>query len=684
MSELFLEILSEEMPAGLQEWACLEISAAIVKKSEENFLNFTKILHFFSPRRLSFCFSGIPQTLADVAIEKKGPKIDAPEQVINAFLISNDAKLKDLEVREVKDKKYYFLTKSEKAPKISELLASIICEVLSEFTWPKSMRWGTSEMRWVRPIQNILCILDGKILPFSFGEFKANNISFGHKFMKNEPFGVESFEHYCEMMKKSSVMFDHVARKESIRGQIAQICAEKDLLFKIDEELLDEVTGLVEFPNVLVGKIDEKFMNLPKEVLVNSLKDHQRYFILENFDGTLSNFFMIVANVVTKNDQKIIEGNEKVLRSRLSDAQFFINQDSKSTLFAKIEKLKKVSFHEKLGSVHEKTLRIEKLAVQICQILLHNGRVINENIVKRASILCKADLTTEIVSEFPKLQGIMGSHYAKFDGENDDVAQCIQEHYQPISADATILPNSLAGAVISIADRMDSLVGMFISGNEPTSSKDPFALRRGAISIIRILLHHEISLNLAELIEKSIQSYENAAKTPAGIERKILEFFAERFKFFFKKEFTNHNLINAVSCDQNPFLSHLKLLALRNFTEKAEFPDFISSYRRANNLIAKEKIQGEVNEKLFKEQAEKDLHSHLLQNSKPLEKAMNDQNFPEIFRILLSFKEPLAKFFEDVMVMDENEEISLNRKILLTKIKSEFEIIANFSLIEVN
>lgn len=490
MADLLLELFSEEVPARMQSVAKEQFLSLLLAKLKEKLGLELTGESWITPRRLGIYVSSLPHSIAASSEEIRGPKTSAPDAALQGFLKKNNLKKEELEARD----EYYFAYIHKPAAHVADVLGSIIADTLASFTWPKSMRWSDHQIRWVRPIHNILCLFDGKILPLVFGHLTSNNWTYGHRFMAPEKIIIEDFSDYKNKLTAAKVICTTQARKEKIRAEIEAIIAPKGLTLIDDPELLEEIAGLVEYPYVFLGEINKEFMNLPKEVLVITLKFHQKYLMLNDQNGNLAPYFIIVANHVSSDQGKeIIRGNSKVLKARLSDAQFFFNQDKKETLFSRVDLLKSLTFHQQLGSVYDKTQRVKKLAEKIAV----NLKLPAEPII-RAAELSKADLVTGMVREFPELQGIMGHYYALHDKEDKEVAFAIRDHYKP-QGPADSLPENLIGAIVALADKLDNLNQMFGIGIKPTGSKDPFALRRAALGILRIISHYKLALDFNAL-----------------------------------------------------------------------------------------------------------------------------------------------------------------------------------------
>jgi len=496
-ADLLLELFSEEIPARMQEDALehLKSSLAIQLSAKHKILPDSGWAPkgYVTPRRLAVMITDLPVAQAASETELKGPKAGAPEAAIQGFLKKNGLSQNDLVER---DGVYFAIVKKE-SKQTATLLKTIIEDILASFPWPKSMRWGSGDTTWVRPLHSILCIFDGKIIPVTFAGVTAGNTTRGHRFLKPETITISNPADYEAALEKAFVIADREKRKAAILEQAQKAAKAASLSLKKDDGLLEEVTGLVEWPVILTGSIDAKYMDLPKEVLVSEMRAHQKYFALEKADGTLSDKFLITSNMnSTDGGKAIIAGNERVLRARLSDGRFFWDQDRKKPLGEWAEGLKSVTFHAKLGTIADKVERIKKLADKLADHVF----LVDKKHVQQAAKLCKADLVTGMVGEFAELQGIMGGYYAEEEGLPEEVVDAIRDHYKPQGPNDNV---PLAGTTIciSLADKLDTLISMFTIGEKPTGSKDPFALRRNALGIIRIILEKKIRLQLSSIIK---------------------------------------------------------------------------------------------------------------------------------------------------------------------------------------
>jgi len=616
----------------------------------------------------------------------------------------------------------YFATLKKEGRQTADVLKTVIEEILASFPWPKSMRWGSGETSWVRPLHSILCIFDGKVIPVSFASVTAGNTTCGHRFLSPATITINNPADYESALEKAHVIANRDKRQNSIEMQAEKIATTAGLQLKKDDGLLEEVTGLVEYPVVLAGKIDAKFMDLPKEVLISEMRAHQKYFALENKDGTLSDTFLITSNMKTDDGGKaIIAGNERVLRARLSDGRFFWDQDRKKTLDQWAEGLKTVTFHAKLGAIADKVERIKTLAAQIAEHVPGTDK----KLVERAASLCKADLVTGMVGEFPDLQGVMGRYYAVAQKEKPDVADAIRDHYKPQGPGDSV-PAAPVSICIALADKLDTLISMFAISEKPTGSKDPFALRRSALGVIRIILEqnirlplkqafafipmHEIALHkahekLAKKTETSLRSEHKIGKylsvnetayedlddaIPANLSDMLYEFFNDRLKVQLKDQGIRHDVISAVVANGDDDLVRIKKRAeaLQDFLATADGTNLLAAYKRASNILSIEEKKDKtsynkpVNSSQLTLPEELALNQALAHTANGVASMLEQEKFTEVMAAFSKLRAPVDAFFDKVMVNDKDAKTREVRLNLLSGLKQTLDSVANFSAVE--
>lgn len=697
MSELLVELFSEEIPARFQTRGAEEFKQIFLEKIRQHHLTYDTAVAYVTPRRIVLHVTGIPELQSESVIEKRGPRTDANDHAIEGFLRSVGlSNREELEVRPTEKGSFYFAISRQKGMNVAEILSVIIPQSLHEMSWPKSMCWGDHPISWVRPLQNILCLFDGKILPVHFGHLTSNRTSWGHRFLAPDAFEVHYFADYLHTLREHFVILNQEERKQIILKEAAHLANNKGLILKEDMALLEEVTGLVEWPNVLMGEIEKDALSLPKEVLITAMRTHQKYFSLEYPDGTMAPYFIVVSNMVTQDQgQKIIAGNERVLRARLSDAKFFWTQDCKQPLSSRILELHKMVFHAKLGTMEDKYKRMEELATFLAVWVPHA----NLPLVARACALSKADLATEMVGEFPELQGIMGSYYAAYDQEPSEVVEAIRDHYYPLGPQSPC-PVHPVSICVALADKIDLLVGLFSANEKPTGSKDPFALRRAALGIIRIILENQLSIPLKLVLDKSMNTFpialfksekEKLVPRQQRLTEELMEFFVDRLKISLKSQSIRHDLIQAVFADgEEDDLLRLvsRVIALQDCMNTEEGVSLIVSCKRVVNILSAEEKKDKITygkeparEKLI--QKEEQQLMNLLEVLKPkITNALKEDRFHEALVSLLELRSPIEQFFEHVTVNCENADIRKNRLFILAQIRHLVTEIAQIDNIE--
>lgn len=656
MSELLLELFSEEIPAFMQKDAEEGYLNIFTKIFEENEI-FVKIQVFSGPRRITLYATHLPKVTLPKEIEIKGPSTEAPEAAINGFCKAHNVSKLELSTKLINNQLYYFYIKKVEERQIKEILPKIIVEAINKYSWAKSMFWGNYNIKWIRPLRNILCIFDGEILPLQFGHLAANNVTFGHRLTDNKKLEVTDFEDYKTKLTENYVILERLKREEIIKTSLLEQANSHNLTIKEDLRLVEEVAGLSEFPVVLCGAIPQKFLELPKEVLISSMRTHQKYFCLFDRSENFAPYFLFVSNGQFANSKLVVQGNEKVLSARLSDALYFYKQDISKTLEANLEKLAAVTFHTKLGSLKEKVERINN----ICKYIDPD----NKDLITAAK-LCKSDLVSEMVGEFPELQGIMGYYYAKHENLNEEIAVAIRDHYKPQGlSDSVPVGNA---ALLAIADKLDSLVGLVIAGEAPTGSGDPYALRRQVLGIIRIIIENKLELNLNSLVDFSLKLYSSDKDKDL-----IISFFEERAKFYFKNEY-DISLINAV-LDLNLANIKFKLDALKEFLEKEDGKQLLNAYKRASNILGSQNIDGAVEPSIFSTQPEKEL----FEVTQKLSLQIVDKDYDKALNLLQTLLTPITSFFDNVLVNDSDQKIAKNRLLILQNVCKLFHKIAKFN-----
>lgn len=684
MAELLLEIFSEEVPAGMQKRAGDDLRRLICEGLKTAGLSFSNARTMASPRRVSLVVDDIPTRQPDTKDERKGPSVNAPEQALQGFMKGNGlTSIDEAEIRELPKGQFYFAVVEKTGQATSDVLGELIPAALKALPWAKSMRWGEETQRWVRPIHSLLCVFEGSVVPFTFAGVEAGNQTRGHRFLSVDPIHADNFARYCSELRDAKVMLDPAERRQLIETRAKELANAENLTLKEDPGLLDEVTGLVEWPVVYMGSIDDVFMDVPAEALISSMRKHQKYFSCLNADGSLSTRFVVVANTETPDDGKqIIAGNERVLRARLSDAKFFWDQDRKTSLASKAPALKNRIFHAKLGTLDEKIDRVQALAADIATFVPGADK----DRVRSAARLAKADLSTGMVGEFPDLQGVIGKYYALFDDESDEVAEAIAEHYSPVGPNDKC-PVKPVSVCVALADKLDTLVGFFAIDEKPTGSKDPYALRRAALGVIRLVLENNLRIPLLRLFEQSYHLY-GTGENPA---RDLLSFFADRLKVHLKEQGVRHDCVDAVfSLGTEDDLVRLlaRVNAISEFLATNDGENLLIAYRRAANILKIEEQKDgcsyalQPDKKLYASDEERVLFDSLETESEVISRAVESENFSDSMQSLAKLRGPVDDFFEHVTVNADDASLRENRLKLLSQIRSALDGIADFSKIE--
>ena len=706
MPELLLEILSEEIPARMQARAAEDLKRLVTGGLEEAGLAFDSARVFATPRRLALVVDGLPAKTPDISEERRGPRADAPDQAVEGFLRGNGITRDQAEIRETGKGSFYFAVIEKKGAKSVDLLPEILAEAIDALPWPKSMRWAGRSERWVRPIHGLLCLLDGRKVSLARGGIESGARTVGHRFLAPKPFAVKGFEDYAAKLRDAKVVLDAAERREIILEDAARLADEAGLRLKDDPGLADEVAGLVEWPVTYMGRIDAEFMDLPPEVLTTSMRAHQKYFALENKSGDLAPNFIVVANTETLDKgEAVVAGNERVLRARLADAKFYWDQDRKASLASRAPALEDVTFHARLGSLDDKIGRVEALAAEIAAYVPDA----DTDKARAAARLAKADLTTGMVHEFPELQGIMGRYYALDDGEDPAVADAIRDHYSPLgpSDDCPTAPVSIA---VALADKIDTLVGFWAIDEKPTGSRDPYALRRAALGVIRLVLENGLRLPLDDVCAAAFRSLPENLKSLLHLEvgggtieetlderwdlifqKDLRVYIADRLKEQLRREGVRHDLISAVfdlGDDNDLVRIKNRVSALGGFLETDDGANLLTAYRRAANILRIEEkndgasFDGAPDTGLFAEPQETKLFEKLAAAEAQIAPNLADERFDQAMNEFARLRRPVDDFFDHVTVNCDDPALRVNRLRLLSRIRATMNRVADFSQIE--
>ena len=688
MAEFFLELFSEEIPPALQknlrESLLEEFQKFFLEKSIKSKKNFS----LSTPNRLIIVFEGLDKQIKILSKEIKGPNTNAPEQALEGFMRSNKIEKKDLFKSETEKGEFYFYKTQSKLLKTDDLLKEIVPKLLEKYQWKRSMRWGEYNLNWGRPLKSILSVFENKVINFDFHHISSSNSTYVDKDFEEKKKIFKNFKSYEKYFKKQGTLINQDKRKEIIKKEFSRLLDKRKLTIEENPKLLDEVTNLVENPNILICSFDKKFLSIPKEILTLTMQSHQKYFPTFDNKGEITNEFLIVAN---KKDQKglIKIGNQRVVEARLSDAEFFWNKDKAQNLVKKVSELKFMNFFNGLGTYFDKVQRMRKLGGMISDELL-----ISKEKVELSASICKTDLTSDLVGEFPELQGVMGGYFSMHQGFDKDISLAITEQYLPIGLDSKI-PKKPFSVALSVTDKIDTLVGFFGINEKPTSSKDPFALRRVALGIIRTIIENKKDLKLNDLINYSLTLYQNQGHnfTNQDLHKELHNFLKDRFKYYMKEKQIRFDIIDATisSFSLNKlFSSFEKAKSLNKIINNQVGLDITSSFKRASNILDSEmrdnkvEINNTTDPGIFKTDFEKNLYRKISEIGKYYLSVNNDENYEESLSILASAKKEIFEFFDNVKVNEDNETLRKNRLELINMLCKTFQNFINFNLLKTN
>jgi glycyl-tRNA synthetase beta chain len=711
--ELLLEILTEEIPAHMQREGLNELQKRVREFLGDGYLQPDEVDGFVTPRRLAIIATGIPLKQPDFLDERRGPRLGAPEAALAGFVRSAGVATSEL----FEKNGYYYAEIKRIGRSAKEVLPDLISEAVMKTAWRKSMRFPAAPIHWVRPINSVICLFNGEVVPLRLGAVPVGDMTRGHRFLSPGALRVNSAADYREKLAAAHIVLDAGERRRIIETGLAEAAAALGATVKPDPGLLDEVTGLVECPVVLSGRIDPAFMDLPAEVLATAMRTHQKYFSCLNSDGSPAPHFLFVANNRAADGGRAIStGNERVLRARLADARFFWEQDSRVRLEERVAALKDRVFHARLGSVHDKVERIEKLAAYLADALAPSflapgqagvqghGTSLplasrfrgNDELVElagRAARLAKADLSTGMVGEFPELQGVMGRYYALNDGEDPRVADAIADHYKPLGP-SDICPTAPVSVIVALADKIDTLAAFFAIGEPPTGSRDPFALRRAALGVIRIILENRLRLSLGQIISLAVfhvvRQIGEEVSEEASTRDLVLAFVADRLKVHLREQGVRHDLIAAVFALNEDDLVRLlvRVDALAGFLDSEDGANLLVAYRRAANIVAIEErrdacsYDAEPDWKRLGDPTAEALARSLPGIGGVVGQAINHGMFEDAMKSLATLRRPIDEFFDKVTVNCDDKQLRENRLRLLSRIRSVMNQVADFSQIE--
>jgi glycyl-tRNA synthetase beta chain len=687
MSEFFIELFSEEIPASLQRNSRNTLLVNFQNLFEEKKISFKKSSSFSTPNRLIVLFEGLSKEITQKAEEIKGPNVNAPEKAIEGFLRSNQIDKKDLLKKKIEKGEFYFFKKPSNKINTIDILQEYIPLILDKLQWKKSMVWGNYNLSWGRPLKSILAVFDDKSLDFKFHHLISSNTTFIDKEFEDKKKIFKNFKSYKDFFNQSGIIIDHVLRKEFIVKEIEKISNKNNFIVEANNKLLDEVTDIVEQPNVIVCTFDQKFLNIPKEILIVTMQYHQKYFPTFDKKRKITNEFLVVAN---NNDEKgyIKLGNERVVEARLSDAQFFWEKNKSQNLVKQVSKLKNMNYFKGLGSYFDKIQRMRKLGGMISDELL-----ISKDQVELSASICKVDLISDIVGEFPELQGIMGGHFAEVQGFDKEIALAVSEHYLPTGLDSKT-PKKPFSIALALTDKIDTLVGFFGINQKPTSSKDPYALRRSALGVIRLLIDNNKEFKIKDLISYSTSLHKDQGFNFSNdaSQKELSDFFMDRLKYYMKEKKIRAEIIvasiNAHGIDHMNKI-YKKASTLNGLINKEIGEDIITSYKRASSILDGElknkdlELSNTTDPGIFKNDYEKNLFKKINEIRKYFTNIGKDENYRETLEILAGAKKVTSEFFDNVKVNDDDKNIKKNRLELLQMLCRTFDNYINFSNIEI-
>ena len=686
MSEFFLELFSEEIPSSLQKSLREELLNSFIKEFNEKSISFKKSSSFSTPNRLVILFEGLQKQITLKSEEIKGPNVKAPEVALEGFIRSNNINKKDLFKQTIDKGEFYFFKTKSKKLNTQNLLEELVPSILHKIQWKKSMRWSDFNLNWGRPLKSILAIFDKKKLTFNFHHLTSSNSTFIDKEFEEKKKIFVDFKDYNNFFKKLNITIDHNLRKNLIEKKLNDISSKKNIIIENNPKLLDEVVDLTDQPNVILCEFDRKFLNIPKEILIITMQYHQKYFPTFDKKGNITNEFLVVTN--KKDINGLIKlGNERVVEARLNDAEFFWKKDKSQNLVKRVSMLKSMNYFKGLGTYFDKVQRMRKLGGMLSDELL-----ISKDKVELSASICKVDLVSELVGEFPELQGVMGGYFAEAQGFEKDVCKAISEQYLPAGLNSKV-PKKPYSVALSLADKIDTLVGFFGINQKPTSSKDPFALRRLALGIIKTIIENKKDFKIRDLISYSAglyldQGFEFENKS---LQTELISFLMDRLKFYMKEEKIRTDIIQAstsfLNLDQSVIVFG-KAKSLNKFINKPNGKDVVSSFKRASSILESElkdktiELSNTTDPGIFKTEFEKNLYKKINELRKYFQNINKDEDFEESINNLAESKKVIFDFFDNVIVNEDDITIKKNRLELIQMLCKTFDYYVNFSLID--
>jgi glycyl-tRNA synthetase beta chain len=686
MSEFFLELFSEEIPSSLQKSLREELLNSFIKEFNEKSISFKKSSSFSTPNRLVILFEGLQKQITLKSEEIKGPNVKAPEVALEGFIRSNNINKKDLFKQTIDKGEFYFFKTKSKKLNTQNLLEELVPLILNKIQWKKSMRWSDFNLNWGRPLKSILALFDKKKLTFNFHHLTSSNSTFIDKEFEEQKKIFVDFKDYNNFFKKLNIIIDHNLRKNLIEKKLNDISSKKNITIENNPKLLDEVVDLTDQPNVILCEFDRKFLNIPKEILIITMQYHQKYFPTFDKKGNITNEFLVVTN--KKDINGLIKlGNERVVEARLNDAEFFWKKDKSQNLVKRVSMLKSMNYFKGLGTYFDKVQRMRKLGGMLSDELL-----ISKDKVELSASICKVDLVSELVGEFPELQGIMGGYFAEAQGFEKDVCKAISEQYLPAGLNSKV-PKKPYSVALSLADKIDTLVGFFGINQKPTSSKDPFALRRLALGIIKTIIENKKDFKIRDLISYSASLYldQGFEFENKSLQTELVNFLMDRLKFYMKEEKIRTDIIQAstsfLNLDQSVIVFG-KAKSLNKFINKPNGKDVVSSFKRASSILESElkdkniELSNTTDPGIFKTEFEKNLYKKIIELRKYFQNINKDEDFEESINNLAESKKVIFDFFDNVIVNEDDITIKKNRLELIQMLCKTFDYYVNFSLID--
>jgi len=700
MPDLLLELFSEEIPARMQRQAAENLKKLVTDALVNGGLVYEGAKAFVTPRRLALSIHGLPAKQPDLKEEKKGPRVGAPDGAIQGFLkAAGLTSISEAKVQNDKKGDFYIAITEKKGRATQDVIAELVPSIVRSFPWPKSMRWGSGNLIWVRPLHSIICTFgpeteDPEVVQFDIDGIKSGTTTRGHRVMSPGEIAVKRLEDYTHKLEAARVVLDADRRKEIILADAKNIALAQGLELVEDEALLEEVAGLVEWPVVLMGEFEAAFLDIPQEVIRATIRINQKCFVLRDpKTGKLANKFILVSNLEASDGGEAIKaGNARVIRARLSDAKFFWDTDRKTKLEARLPKFAQITFHEKLGTQAARIERIAKLAKELAaDVKADAGKT------ETAARLAKADLLTEVVGEFPEVQGLMGKYYALAEGIDKEIAAACEDHYKPQGPNDRV-PNAPVSVAVALADKIDTLAGFWAIDEKPTGSKDPYALRRAALGVIRIVLDNKLRLPLLAIFRKALAALpkmteqKNVKDAPSiSPEEDLLGFFGDRLKVFLRDAGARHDLVDAVFAlggQDDLVLIVRRVEALGKFLDAEDGKNLLAGYKRAANILSIEekkdgkKYSGEPDAAKLSAPEEKALAAAIKTAESELANALKGEDFEAAMRAMASLRKPVDAFFDKVIVNADDKAVRENRLKLLNRIREATRHVADFSRIE--